>query len=78
MAAGSTLASVTIRRLVLPPGAVGPDLGDAIRDSIVEQLERTEATAASPDVARSIARSIVRHPSLGEAGVLCPARGTGR
>jgi hypothetical protein len=59
------LASVTIRRLVLPAAEGGHGLGDAIAAALARELGAGGADAPPrPGVAQAIARGIAGHPDI--------------
>jgi hypothetical protein len=70
------LASVTIRRLVLPQSEAGQGMGDGIADAIAGELGCFAALGATPHVgvAEAIARGVATHPRLGAIGLLPRAR----
>ncbi|HYI49234.1 MAG TPA: hypothetical protein VEX35_12300 [Allosphingosinicella sp.] len=57
------LASVTIRRLVLPAAESSPALRDAIAAALARELGPGSADSP-PGVAQAIARGIARHPDI--------------
>lgn len=59
------LASITIRRLVLPETEAGHGLGDAIAAALAGELGTAGREAVpNPGVAQAIARGIAHHPEL--------------
>lgn len=62
------LASVTIRRLVLPDGAAGHGLGEAIAAALSYELRGGVEPGPRFGLARAIARDIATHPGTAAAG----------
>jgi hypothetical protein len=59
------LASVTIRRLVLPEAEAGHGLDDAIAAALAREFGAGGADASPrPGVAQAIARGIAGHPAM--------------
>lgn len=58
------LASVTIRRLVLPAGEIGADLDSAIGAALAREFGALPGAAPESGLAQEIARGIARHPDL--------------
>jgi hypothetical protein len=57
--------SITIRRLVLPQGIAGADLGETIARALGERLEgRIGVDVSGLNLADSIATQIAAHPDL--------------
>jgi hypothetical protein len=63
------LASITVRRLILPPGQPGPALAEAIASAVARELgDRARAAAREPAVAQAIGEAIAQHPRLAASG----------
>jgi ribulose kinase len=58
------LASVTIRRLVVPGAEAGPGLGDAIAAALAHELRSRSDPAPQSGMAQAIARGIARHSEI--------------
>jgi hypothetical protein len=64
------LASVSIRRLVLPEGQASPPLAEAIAAALASELARGSRAVRAPGVAQAVAQAIAHDPVLAATGAL--------